>query len=77
MLNGQPHGTSGGRWLDDDIVDELLTLVINGGRGERFGDGVFGSYRAGELVVSVRARAAAAHGPAATGVPRWLTETTE
>ena len=31
---------AGGRWLDDDILDELLTLMVNGGRGERFGDGV-------------------------------------
>ena len=29
-----------GRWLDDDILDEMLTLYVNGGRGERLGDGV-------------------------------------
>jgi hypothetical protein len=40
MLQGQPHQSAGGRWLDDDIVDEMLTLYANGGRGERFGDGV-------------------------------------
>ena len=34
------HESAGGRWLDDDILDELLTLLVNGGRGERFGDGV-------------------------------------
>ena len=40
MLADQPHESAGGRWLDDDILDELLTLLVNGGRGERFGDGV-------------------------------------
>jgi hypothetical protein len=40
MLEGRPHQSAGGRWLDDDIVDELLTLFVNGGQGERFGDGV-------------------------------------
>jgi hypothetical protein len=40
MLDGRPHKSSGGRWLDDDILDEMLTLYVNGGRGERFGDGV-------------------------------------
>jgi hypothetical protein len=35
----RPHATAGGRWLDD-ILDELLTLLVNGGRGARFGDGV-------------------------------------
>jgi hypothetical protein len=40
MLAGRPHESAGGRWLDDDIVDDLLTLLVNGGRGERVGDGV-------------------------------------
>ncbi len=40
LLNGQSHKSSGGRWLDDDILDEMLTLFVNGGRGARFGDGV-------------------------------------
>ena len=40
ILADQPHQSAGGRWLDDDIFDELLTLMVNGGRGERFGDGV-------------------------------------
>jgi hypothetical protein len=40
MLEGRPHKSAGGRWLDDDILDEMLTLYVNGGRGERFGDGV-------------------------------------
>ena len=40
LIEDRPHRTAGGRWLDDDILDELLTLMVNGGRGERFGDGV-------------------------------------
>jgi hypothetical protein len=36
----RPHETAGGRWLDDDIVDEMLTWFVNGGRGDRFSDGV-------------------------------------
>jgi hypothetical protein len=40
MIDNRPHKSAGGRWLDDDILDELLTLMVNGGRGERFGDGV-------------------------------------
>jgi Domain of unknown function (DUF4331) len=40
IVADHPHKTVGGRWLDDDILDELLTLFVNGGRGERYGDGV-------------------------------------
>ena len=40
LLDGRPHKSAGGRWLDDDILDEMLTLFVNGGRGVRFGDGV-------------------------------------
>jgi Domain of unknown function (DUF4331) len=40
IINNHQHKTAGGRWLDDDILDEMLTLFVNGGRGERFGDGV-------------------------------------
>ena len=40
ILADRPHKSAGGRWLDDDILDEMLTLFVNGGRGERFGDGV-------------------------------------
>ena len=42
ILGDRPHRSAGGRWLDDDILDELLTLMVNGGQGERFGDGVVG-----------------------------------
>lgn len=40
LVDGRPHTSAGGRWLDDDILDELLTWLVDGGRGERFGDGV-------------------------------------
>ena len=40
LIDNRPHKSAGGRWLDDDILDELLTLIVNGGRGERLGDGV-------------------------------------
>lgn len=40
LIEDRQHRSAGGRWLDDDILDELLTLVVNGGRGARFGDGV-------------------------------------
>ena len=40
LMNDKPHESAGGRWLDDDILDEMLTLFVNGGKGERLGDGV-------------------------------------
>ncbi|RPJ52294.1 MAG: DUF4331 domain-containing protein [Acidobacteria bacterium] len=40
LINNRPHESAGGRWLEDDILDEMLTLFVNGGRGERLGDGV-------------------------------------
>jgi Domain of unknown function (DUF4331) len=49
LMNDQPHKTAGGRWLDDDILDEMLTLFVNGGRGERLGDGVNGPSKPASL----------------------------
>ena len=40
LIDNRPHESAGGRWLDDDILDDLLTWMVNGGRGERLGDGV-------------------------------------
>jgi hypothetical protein len=40
LAEHRPDATAGGRWLDDDILDDLLTWMVNGARGERFGDGV-------------------------------------
>ena len=49
IATGRPHQTAGGRWLDDDILDEMLTLFVNGGRGERLGDGVDGPSKPASL----------------------------
>ena len=40
LMDNWPATTAGGRWLDDDILDTLLTWLVNRGRGERLGDGV-------------------------------------
>jgi len=40
MLEGRAHETCGGRWLNQDLVDFLLTLYINAGKGPRIRDGV-------------------------------------
>lgn len=39
-LNGRTHQTCGGRALNDDFVDKLLTLLVNGGKGTPVSDGV-------------------------------------
>jgi hypothetical protein len=40
LLGGRTHTTCGGRSLNDDIVDSLYTLLVNGGNGPRIRDGV-------------------------------------
>jgi hypothetical protein len=40
LIDNRPHESAGGRWLDDDILDEMLTLFVNGAQGDRLGDGV-------------------------------------
>ena len=40
MLEGRPHETCGGRWLDDDIMDTMFTFMISGVPGARVSDGV-------------------------------------
>jgi|SRR5215471_593445 len=40
MLRGDTHKTCGGRWVNHDIVDSLLTILINNGKGPRISDGV-------------------------------------
>lgn len=42
VLEGRPHETCGGRWLDDDMMDTLLTVLIAGLNGPRIDDGVYG-----------------------------------
>ena len=43
ILRGGPHRTCGGRWVNHDIVDSLLTILINNGNGPRISDGVDGT----------------------------------
>jgi hypothetical protein len=43
VLAGRPHETCGGRWLDDDMMDTLLTFLIAGLNGPRIDDGVHGA----------------------------------
>ena len=57
LLDDRPHETAGGRWLDDDILDEMLTLSGEWWarravrrRGRR-------SHQAGQPDLSLRARA--------------------
>jgi hypothetical protein len=40
MLEGRAHATPGGRWLNQDIMDFVFTLYINGGNGPPINDGV-------------------------------------
>jgi hypothetical protein len=40
LLHGRRPETCGGRSLNDDIVDSLYTLMVNGGSGPRIRDGV-------------------------------------
>ena len=43
MLQSRTHSTCGGRPLNDDVIDKLLTWVISGGNGLRSSDGVEGA----------------------------------
>jgi hypothetical protein len=49
LTNNRRHESAGGRWLDDDILDEMLTIFVNGGQGERLGDGVNTPTKPGNL----------------------------
>jgi hypothetical protein len=40
LLRGSAYATCGGRWLNDDIVDKLLTLLVDDGNGPGVTDGV-------------------------------------
>ena len=40
MLAGRPHQTSGGRSLNDQVMDTLYTLCVNNGNGPRISDGL-------------------------------------
>ena len=49
IANNRRYESAGGRWLDDDILDEMLTIFVNGGQGERLGDGVNTPTKPGNL----------------------------
>ena len=40
MLDGRTHATPGGRWLNQDIMDFVFTLYVNGGNGPPINDGI-------------------------------------
>jgi len=40
MLAGRPHQSSGGRSLNDQVMDTLYTLPVNNGNGPRVSDGL-------------------------------------
>jgi hypothetical protein len=42
MLAARPHASPGGRWLNEDVMDSIFTLYINGGNGSRINDGIDG-----------------------------------
>src|SRR5262245_2408562 len=42
MLERRTHVTSGGRWLNQDFMDFVFTLYVNGGNGPPINDGVDG-----------------------------------
>ncbi|MGW5102950.1 DUF4331 family protein [Streptomyces sp. NPDC004100] len=39
-LTGQEHDTCGGRWLNDDVIDTLYSVIVGGWDGTRVRDGV-------------------------------------
>ncbi|MGA9676112.1 MAG: DUF4331 family protein [Mycobacterium sp.] len=40
LLNGARHQTCGGRSLNDDVGDTIVTMLVNAGNGARISDGV-------------------------------------
>jgi hypothetical protein len=42
MLRGRVHETCGGRSLNEDVMDTMYTLLINGGNGPRISQGLTG-----------------------------------
>jgi hypothetical protein len=40
LLNGASHQSCGGRSLNDDAADTIVTMLVNGGNGARISDGV-------------------------------------
>jgi len=42
MLAGRTHATPGGRWLNEDFMDFVFTLYVNGGNAPPINDGIDG-----------------------------------
>ncbi len=40
LLNGASHQSCGGRSLNDDAADTIVTMLVNAGNGARISDGV-------------------------------------
>lgn len=40
LLQGEPHQTCGGRSLNEDSIDNFLTILVNNGNGPHISDGV-------------------------------------
>lgn len=47
---GEPHGTCGGRTLNDDVMDTIFTQLVNAGQGPTIRDGVDAATRPGTVV---------------------------
>jgi Domain of unknown function (DUF4331) len=43
ILEGRSHWTCGGRSLNEDVMDTIYTLVVNGGKGPRISEGLGGA----------------------------------
>jgi hypothetical protein len=46
-LRGEPHQTSGGRAVNDDVMDTIFTQLVNAGHGPTIRDGVDAATRPG------------------------------
>lgn len=65
LLKGRPHETSGGRSLNDDVMDTLYTLLINANKEPRISDGV-------DRATVLASRVFPYLAPPNPGPPNWL-----
>ena len=68
LLEGRPHQTCGGRWLDDDVMDTMFTFMFSGVPGTRVSDGVDGPWAPASTTFPYFA-APNPHPPTGVGVP--------
>jgi hypothetical protein len=69
MLAGRPHQTSGGRSLNDQVMDTIYTLCVNNGNGPRISDGLTQSTERAMLVFPYLAAANAPREVVRPGAP--------